>query len=103
MVRISEIVLCFTYEFNSHFVNFIFRLSIIFLLLQLIFNLFIVPKAQNIGRVYIKNSNIDFLPKLISEKKFISVLKDLTIFVENYKKDGLLDKVFIKEKVGFSI
>ncbi len=83
-----------------HFVNFIFRLSIIFLLLQLIFNLFVVPKAQNIGRVYIKNSNIDFLPKLISEKKFISVLKNLTIFVENYKKDGRLDKVFIKEKIG---
>ena len=51
-----------------HFVNFIFRLSIIFLLLQLIFNLFVVPKAQNIGIVYIKYSNIDFLPKLISAR-----------------------------------
>jgi len=83
-----------------HFINFIFKFSIIFLLLQLFFNLLIVPKAQNIGRVYIKNSNIDFLPKLISEKKFINVVKNLTIFVENYKKDGQINKIFIKEKIA---
>jgi len=83
-----------------HFVNFIFKLSIVFLLLQLILNLFVVPKAQNIGRVYIKNSNIDFLPKLISEKKFINVVENLTIFVENYKKDGRIKKIYIKEKIA---
>ena len=82
-----------------HFINFIFKFSITFLLLQLILNLFIVPNAQNLGRIYIKNSNIDFLPKLISEKKFINVAKNLTIFVEEYKNDGLLKKIYIKEKI----
>jgi lipopolysaccharide export system permease protein len=81
------------------FINFIFKFSITFLLLQLILNLFIVPNAQNLGRIYIKNSNIDFLPKLISEKKFINVVKNLTIFVEVYKKNGLLEKIYIKEKI----
>ena len=70
------------------------------MLLQLILNLFVVPKAQNIGRIYIKNSNIDFLPKLISEKKFINVVENLTIFVENYKKDGRIKKIYIKEKIA---
>ena len=82
-----------------HFINFIFKFSITFLLLQLILNLFIVPNAQNLGRIYIKNSNIDFLPKLISEKKFINVVKNLTIFAEKYKKDGLIEKIYIKEKI----
>jgi len=82
-----------------HFINFIFKFSITFLLLQLILNLFIVPNAQNLGRIYIKNSNIDFLPKLISEKKFINVVKNLTIFAEEYKKDGLIEKIYIKEKI----
>jgi len=82
-----------------HFINFIFKFSITFLLLQLILNLFIVPNAQNLGRKYIKNSNIDFLPKLISEKKFINVAKNLTIFAEEYKKDGLIEKIYIKEKI----
>ena len=43
--------------------------------------------------------NIDFLPKLISEKKFINVVKNLTIFVEEYNQDGVLRKIYINERV----
>ncbi len=83
-----------------HFINFIFRFSLFFLILQLVLNLFIIPKTQNLGRMYIKDSNIDYLPKLISEKKFINVVKNLTIFVEEYKKDGKLKKIYINEKIN---
>ncbi len=82
-----------------NFINFILLFSILFLILQLVLNLFVVPKSQDIGRTYIKASNIDFLPKLISEKKFINVVKNLTIFVEEYKKDGKLNKIYINEKI----
>ena len=82
-----------------HFINFILRFSIFFLFLQLLLNLFIVPNSQDLGRKYIKESKIDFLPKLISEKKFISVLNNLTIFVEEYKKNGELKKIYINEKL----
>ena len=47
------------------FINFILKFSLLFLILQLALNLFVVPKSQNLGRLYIKESNIDFLPKLI--------------------------------------
>ena len=83
-----------------NFINFILKFSVLFLILQLLLNLFIVPKSQNLGRIFIKESNIDFLPKLISEKKFINVVKNLTIFVENYKKDGILSKIYINEKIN---
>tara|TARA_B100000579_G_scaffold324547_1_gene274321 strand:- start:67 stop:963 length:897 start_codon:yes stop_codon:yes gene_type:complete len=84
-----------------HFINFILKFSLFFLILQLTLNLFIVPKSQDLGRKYIKDSKIDFLPKLISEKKFINVVKNLTIFVEEYKKtDGKLKKIYINEKLG---
>ncbi len=81
------------------FINFILKLSLLFLVLQLVLNLFVIPKSQSLGRLYIKESNIDFLPKLISEKKFINVVKNLTIFVEEYKKDGKLNKIYINEKL----
>ena len=83
-----------------HFINFILKFSILFLILQLFLNLFVVPKSQNLARVFIKESNIDFLPKLISEKKFINVVKNLTIFVEDYKKNGELKKIYINEKIS---
>ena len=82
------------------FINFILQFSLIFLILQLVLNLFIVPKSQNLGRLYIKESNIDFLPKLISEKKFINVVKNLTIFVEEYENNGKLNKIYINEKIN---
>ncbi len=64
------------------FINFIFIISLGFLILQLTLNLFVIPKAQDLGRKYIKDSNIDFLPKLISEKKFVTLASNLTIFAE---------------------
>ena len=82
-----------------YFINFILKLSILFLILQLFLNLIIVPKSQSLARQYIKDSNIDFLPKLISEKKFINVVKNLTIFVEEYKNDNVLHKIYINEKI----
>ena len=82
-----------------HFINFILKFSIFFLFLQLFLNLFIVPKTQSLAREFIKESNIDFLPKLISEKKFINVVKNLTFFVEEYNNDGILKKIYINEKI----
>ena len=82
-----------------HFINFIFKFSIFFFLLQLLFSVFLAPNSQDLGRKLIKESKIDFLPNLISEKKFVSVLNNLTIFVEEYKKNGELKKIYINEKL----
>tara|TARA_Y100001970_G_C14232597_1_gene859606 strand:- start:2268 stop:3392 length:1125 start_codon:yes stop_codon:yes gene_type:complete len=82
------------------FINFVLKLSFFFVLLQLILSILIVPYTQNLSRTYLKNSNIDFLPTLISEKKFINIFKNLTIFVEKYNKNGNIEKIFINEKIN---
>ena len=82
-----------------NFINFILKTSIIFIILQIIFNFYIVPKSQNLGRSYLKESKIDFLPKLISEKKFIDVVKNLTIFIEDYENNGNFNKIYMKELI----
>ena len=81
------------------FINFLFKFSFLFVIIQLILNIIIVPYTQNLGRTYLKNSNIDFLPTLISEKKFINVFNNLTIFVDKYNQNGIIDKIFINEKI----
>jgi len=84
-----------------NFINFIFKCSILFVTLQLILTILVVPYTQNLARTYLKNSNIDFLPNLISEKKFINVFKSLTIFVEKYnQQDGNIEKIFINEQIN---
>ena len=80
------------------FINFIGKFSLIFVTVQLILNLFIVPYTQNLAQKYLNNSSMEFFPKLIQEKKFSNVMQNLTIFVER-NIDGDLKGIFIKEQL----
>ena len=53
------------------FLNVIISYSLLFLLLNILFSLLIVPYAQDKARSFIRESNIDYLPLLIKPKKFI--------------------------------
>ncbi len=81
------------------FINFICKISIIFTFVQLFFNLIIVPYTQNLSQDYLKNSSLDLFPKLIKEKKFSNIMKNLTIFVDEYNENGTLKGIYIKEKL----
>ncbi len=82
------------------FINFIGKLSIIFVILQLFFTLILVPYTQNLKQDYLKNSTIEFFPQLIKEKKFSNLNRSLTIFVEKNVKDGFFEGIYIKEKIN---
>ena len=81
------------------FINFIGKLSILFLIIQLILNLYIVPLTQNLKQDYLRNSSLNLFPKLIQDKKFTNISKKMTIFVEENKKNGLLKGIYIKEEL----
>ncbi len=78
-------------------INFVLKISFLFFMLQLLLNLFIVPVTQDKSRKYLKESNIDFLPSLITEKKFLNIFDGLTIFVDQYNKSGKFENIYIKE------
>ena len=84
------------------FINFIAKLSIIFVLLQLFLSTIIVPYSQNLAQEYLKNSSIEFFPKLIQEKKFTNLMNNLTIFADQYDINGVLKGIYIKEKINDS-
>ena len=70
------------------FINYFLKLSLLFLITQILLNNFIVPVTQDKARLLLKKSNLDFLPTLISEKKFINVCKNLTIFGDSHRHSG---------------
>ncbi len=82
------------------FINFIGKISLIFVCIQLLLTILIVPYTQNLKQNYLKNSTIEFFPKLIKEKKFSNLTRNLTIFVEKNNKDGFLEGIYIKEKLN---
>ena len=96
----NEILVFWTNGINKiTFINFIGKLSILFLITQLVLTLIIVPYTQNLKQEYLKNSTIEFFPQLIKEKRFSNLSKNLTIFVEENKKNGFLEGIYIKEKI----
>ena len=81
------------------FVNILLIFSILYLILQLLFTTFIVPKSLDKARSYIRSSNLDLYSSIIQEKKFITAVKNLTIFIEEKNKSGELKNIFLKEKI----
>ena len=82
---------------KKEFVNFFIKLSFLFLLIQYILTVFLVPTTQNLARSYIKNSNVDLFEGIIKEKKFIATFVNLTIYIEKKNIDGELKNVFLKD------
>ena len=74
-------------------------ISLFFLFLQLILNAFVTPKSQDLARSFIRGSNIDFLPSLIKEKKFIDIVEGLTIFIDEKRENQKFKNVFLKENI----
>ena len=74
------------------------KLSIIVLIIQLLLNLFIVPKTLDTARSYLRSSNIDYFPSLIKSKKFIDAVNNLTIFIERKNSNGEFENIFLKDK-----
>tara|TARA_B100000029_G_scaffold86291_1_gene76570 strand:+ start:1006 stop:2142 length:1137 start_codon:yes stop_codon:yes gene_type:complete len=97
----NEILIFWTNGISKlKFVNFIVKISILFMLLQMLFVYFVVPKSQNYSRDFIRSSNIDLFSSLITEKKFIDTVKDFTIFVEKIDEKGNMKNIYLKDSVN---
>jgi len=83
---------------KSEFLNIIIKYSIIFLILQSIMSIFLVPFTQDKARSFIRQSNVDFLPSLVKPKKFMDTVEKLTIYVDNKNDLDQFENIVIKDK-----
>ena len=84
-------------------INTIIVYSILLAFIQIILGGFISPKSQDIGRSFIRNSNMDFFPSIIRPGKFVDAVEGLTIFVENVNKLGFYENIFLKDDLSTSM
>ena len=82
------------------FINVLMNYALIFFIIQIFFNCLIVPHAQKKARTFIQDSNIDFFPSLIKEKKFIDTVDKLTIYIENKDDQNNFKNIYLKEDEG---
>ena len=81
------------------FINVLIKYTFLFFVIQVLFNAFLTPASQNKARSYIKDSNMDYFPSLLKEKKFIDTVEKLTIFIDKKNNDGSFNNVYLKDQI----
>ena len=79
-------------------INFIFKISIILLLFQLLLTLFVVPKTQDLARSFLRTSTVNFFGNFIKSQKFNDTIKGVTIYSDRKDKEGNLFNLYLKKK-----
>ena len=94
----NELVIFWNFGINKiRFINFFIKISLIFLLFNLLLNSLIVPTSQDKARSYIRSSDLDFFESILKPKKFIDVINNLTIYFDSKTKDGDLKNILLKD------
>ena len=86
-------------KFILNLVNF----AIIVMLIQILIGSIISPASQLKARSVLKDSNMDFLPNLIKQGKFIDTVSGLTIFINEKVNNNSFKNIFIQEGDLFSL
>tara|TARA_Y100000590_G_scaffold468311_1_gene650616 strand:+ start:1157 stop:2281 length:1125 start_codon:yes stop_codon:yes gene_type:complete len=95
----NELIILWTSGLNKiHIVNLLFRISIIFVLIQILMSSFVTPETLNYSRSLLKDSRLQFVPSLLKEKQFNDTVEQLTIFVNKKNPDGTYENIFIRDE-----
>jgi lipopolysaccharide export system permease protein len=81
-----------------HFINFFIKFSFFFVILSILLNALIAPMAQDKARSFIRASNLDFFESVLKPKKFVDVVKNLTIYYERKNENGKMENMFLNDK-----
>ena len=81
-------------------INFIFKISVFLLLIQIILTSVVVPKSQDLARSFLRSSTVNFFDNFIKPRKFIDTIKGVSIYTENKKKNGDLENLYLKKEIG---
>ena len=94
----NELIIFWTAGISKfQFIKIILSFSLLFFIFQMFIGAYVSPIGQDKARNFIRDSNIDFFPSLFQEGKFIDVVQDLSIFIENEEPDGVYNNIFLKE------
>ena len=103
----NELIIFWNFGINKmKIINFIFKVSLFLLIIQITLNSIVVPRSQELAKSYIKTSNINFLGSLIKPQKFNDTIKDLTIYSDRKDEYGNLYNLYLKkiiDKENFQI
>ena len=97
----NELIIFWNFGINKiQLINFVFKFSILLMLIQLIFSAVIVPKSQDLARSFLRSSTVNFYENFIKPKRFNDTIKKVTIYSEKKDKEGNLYNLYLKKETN---
>mgnify|MGYP006134638661 FL=1 len=99
----NELIIFWNFGIKKiEFINFFMKFSFLFMFLSLILNALIVPLTQDKARSFIRSSNLDLFESMLKPKKFVDIIKNLTIYYEEKNTNGELINIFLNDKLSLA-
>jgi lipopolysaccharide export system permease protein len=80
-------------------INFIFRFSLILMIVQITLSSLIIPKSQDLARSFLRTSTVNFFGNFIKPQRFNDTIKDVTIYSEKKDNEGNLYNLYLKKQI----
>jgi lipopolysaccharide export system permease protein len=97
----NELIIFWNFGINKiQLINFIFKFSIILMIIQLIFSSIIVPASQDLARSFLRSSTVNFYENFIKPKRFNDTIKKVTIYSERKDIEGNLYNLYLKKEIN---
>ena len=97
----NELIIFWNFGVNKiEVINFIVKISIILLLLQIILTCFVVPTSQDLARSFLRTSNVNYFGNFIKPQRFNDTIKGVTIYSERKDSEGYLYNIYLKKDIN---
>ena len=80
-------------------INFIFKVSILLTLIQIILTSIVVPKSQDMARSFLRSSSVNFFDNFIKPQRFNDTIKGVTIYSDKKDNEGNLKNLYLKKEL----
>ena len=80
-------------------INFIFKFSLILMMVQIVFSSLIIPKSQDMARSFLRTSTVNFFGNFIKPQRFNDTINNVTIYSEKKDIDGNLYNLYLKKEI----
>ena len=97
----NELIIFWNFGIHKmELINFMMRVSLILMVIQIIFSSYLVPLSQDLAKSFIRSSTINFFEGFIKPQKFNDTIKGVTIFAEQKDGQGNLYNLYLKKEVN---
>ena len=80
-------------------INFIFKVSILLTVIQIILTSIVVPKSQDMARSFLRSSSVNFFDNFIKPQRFNDTIKGVTIYSDKKDNEGNLKNLYLKKEL----